>query len=217
MDLARWAEGAMDVFQPDERAWMRRNGEISLELCPRGTPFGPVAVLWSIREREPKVYQILLSSPGGISADEAVEKLFPGMDTSSCPEIDRFLDQIEAFLSGEEIRFSLDRLCLDLYSPFSRRVLLADFAIPRGRVSTYRRIAEHLDKPGAARAVGTALARNPFPLIIPCHRVIRSDGSLGGFRYGLHMKRRLLEMEGVTFQDERYVAVPDFFYGGWSE
>lgn len=207
----------MDVFQPDEGAWMRRNSEIPLKLCPRGTPFGSVAVLWSICEREPKVFRILLSFPGGISADAAVEKLVPDVEASSCPEIDRILDQIEAFLSGEEIRFSLDRLCLDLCSPFSRRVLLADFAIPRGRVSTYRRIAEHLSSPGAARAVGTALARNPFPLIIPCHRVIRSDGSLGGFRYGLHMKRRLLEMEGAVIQDERHVAVPDFFYGGWSE
>jgi O-6-methylguanine DNA methyltransferase len=56
-----------------------------------------------------------------------------------------------------------------------------------------------LSAPRAARAVGTALARNPFPLIIPCHRVVRSDGMLGGFGGGLKMKKALLEMEGVAF------------------
>jgi methylated-DNA-[protein]-cysteine S-methyltransferase len=64
-----------------------------------------------------------------------------------------------------------------------------------------------LDHPRAARAVGTALARNPFPVIIPCHRAIRGDGTLGGFGGGLKMKRALLEMEGVRF--DRYGKVMD--------
>jgi methylated-DNA-[protein]-cysteine S-methyltransferase len=76
-------------------------------------------------------------------------------------------------------------------------VLLAEYGIPRGYVSTYRRIAEHVGSPGGSRAVGGALSGNPFPIIIPCHRAVRSDGGLGGYQGGLEMKKRLLAMEGV--------------------
>ena len=71
--------------------------------------------------------------------------------------------------------------------------------IPKGKVSTYGRLAEKSGASKGARAVGNALATNPYPLIIPCHRVIRSDGSLGGFGGGLKMKKELLLMEGITF------------------
>jgi len=72
-----------------------------------------------------------------------------------------------------------------------------EYKIPRGWVSTYGRIAGKLGNAGAARAVGTALSRNPFPLIVPCHRAVRSDGSLGGYAGGIAMKKRLLELEGI--------------------
>lgn len=83
--------------------------------------------------------------------------------------------------------------------------------IPRGRVSTYGRIAMKLTHPGAARAVGTALAKNPFPLIIPCHRAVKSDGKLGGYAGGLDMKKRLLEMEGIQFDQFDRVVVKRFW------
>jgi len=70
-----------------------------------------------------------------------------------------------------------------------------------GYVSTYSRIAKSIGVPKGARAVGNALANNPFPLIIPCHRVIRSDGRLGGFGGGLEMKKKLLENEGIFLSD----------------
>jgi methylated-DNA-[protein]-cysteine S-methyltransferase len=60
--------------------------------------------------------------------------------------------------------------------------------------------------------VGMALARNPFPIIIPCHRAIRADGSLGGYQGGLAMKRQLLEMEGITFDDSECVTTRRYFY-----
>jgi len=177
----------------------------------RNTLFGPVALFWLVHGGEPKISRILLSSPE-ISAGDEVKKLFPYSVVSSCPEIDILLDQMEAFLTGEDIRFSLDELRLDLCTPFQQRVLRAEHAIPRGRVSTYKLIAKHVDNPKGARAVGTALANNPFPIIIPCHRAISSDGGLGGFQYGLKMKRELLEMEGVAFRDADHVATQDFFY-----
>lgn len=83
--------------------------------------------------------------------------------------------------------------------PFEREVLAALRRIPAGQVRTYRAIARALGDPGAARAVGMACARNPLPLLIPCHRVVRSDGGLGGYslRGGVDLKRRLLEAEGA--------------------
>ncbi len=83
--------------------------------------------------------------------------------------------------------------------PFEREVLAALRRIPAGQVRTYQQVALALGEPGAARAVGTACARNPLPLLIPCHRVVRSDGGLGGYslRGGVELKRRLLRDEGA--------------------
>lgn len=83
--------------------------------------------------------------------------------------------------------------------PFEQEVLALLRRIPAGTVRTYRDIAKALGQPGAARAVGMACARNPLPLLIPCHRVVRSDGGLGGYslRGGVALKRRLLEAEGA--------------------
>jgi methylated-DNA-[protein]-cysteine S-methyltransferase len=83
--------------------------------------------------------------------------------------------------------------------PFEREVLAVLRRIPAGTVRTYGEIAATLGQPGAARAVGMACARNPLPLLIPCHRVVRSDGGLGGYslRGGVALKRRLLEAEGA--------------------
>ena len=82
---------------------------------------------------------------------------------------------------------------------FTRTVLRITTKIPYGEVRSYRWVAERLGKPKTMRAVGNALARNPIPIIIPCHRVVRSDGSLGGYALGLGWKRRLLDLEKSHF------------------
>ena len=116
--------------------------------------------------------------------------------------IDSIAGDIEAFLSGADISFSLSSVRMDLCSEFQKKVLVAEHSVPRGHVSTYQRIAERISSPGSSRAVGNALARNPFPIIIPCHRTIRSDGTPGGYQGGTDMKRRLLSMEGVLFDEK---------------
>jgi O-6-methylguanine DNA methyltransferase len=78
---------------------------------------------------------------------------------------------------------------------FQRRVWRALQKIPRGQTRSYGWVARKIGRPKAARAVGTACGANPVPIIIPCHRVIASDGSLGGFGGGLPLKRRLLALE----------------------
>lgn len=180
-------------------------------FCIRSTPFGPVAMLWSVSVDQPKIFRVLLSKPG-VSAKHQVPMLFPDSAASSCSEINVIADDIDAFLSGEDMKFSLEMIRLDLCSAFQRKVLLAEYGIPRGAVSTYQRIARHLGSPNGARAVGNALAANPFPIIIPCHRAIRSDRSLGGYQGGLEMKRILLEMEGIDFDDTGRAVTEDFFY-----
>jgi len=171
---------------------------------------GAVTVLWVVHEGRPKIVRVFLSNPE-VFSEQAFKTALLDSRPASCLEIDQVADQIEAFLSGANIRFSLERLFLDLCSDLQQKVLLAEHRIPWGHVSTYQLIARFLGKPAAARAVGTALATNPFPIIIPCHRAIRSDRTLGGFQGGLAMKRALLEAEGIPFDNAGRVAVAEFF------
>ncbi len=105
--------------------------------------------------------------------------------------------RLQGYAAGR--REPLDEIPLDLSrcTPFQRRVLQACREIPYGQVRTYAELAVAAGSPRAARAVGNVMARNRLPLLIPCHRVVASQGGLGGFsaRSGLSMKRRLLQME----------------------
>jgi methylated-DNA-[protein]-cysteine S-methyltransferase len=180
-------------------------------FAARTSPFGAVLALWSRFREKPAVCRIVLCRPGTLPAKAARDRSSHARP-ASCSEINFLLDRIELFLGGENVRFSLDGVRMDRCSAFQQRVLRAEHAIPRGQVSTYGLIARRLGDANAARAVGTALATNPFPIVIPCHRAIRSDGALGGFQGGLKMKRALLQMEGIVFRDRDHVATPKFFY-----
>jgi methylated-DNA-[protein]-cysteine S-methyltransferase len=87
-------------------------------------------------------------------------------------------------------------------SPFTQKVLTATRAIPRGAPWSYGRLAAAIGQPGAARAVGGALGRNPLPIVIPCHRVLAHGGAIGGFTGGLAIKRALLRLEGTAVAGE---------------
>jgi methylated-DNA-[protein]-cysteine S-methyltransferase len=179
--------------------------------CVRLTVLGPVAIRWGSFDNKPMVTRILLTNPDK-KTGKSPESPFSSLPRSSCKEIEDLLNQIEAFTNGDDIKFSPDILRLRDCSEFQQKVLRSESAIPRGKVSSYGLISAHLGVPGGARAVGTALATNPFPLVIPCHRAIRSDGSLGGFQGGIIMKMRLLELEGITFDRQNRVVNPDFHY-----
>jgi methylated-DNA-[protein]-cysteine S-methyltransferase len=88
-------------------------------------------------------------------------------------------------------------------SEFQSRVLKLVSMVPRGKVTTYKELALALGRPRAFRAVGNALARNPNPVIIPCHRVVRSDGKIGGYKFGERKKAKLLLMEGVKIKNRK--------------
>jgi len=175
------------------------------------TPFGSVGVIWTGLNDNPKIVRILLSKPG-LSAEDQVSELYPNLQASSCAEIDDVATAIKRLLEGEDIELSLNIADLSLCTEFQQLVLRAEHRIPRGSISTYKLIAEYLGKRNGARAVGNALANNPFPLIVPCHRAIRSDRQLGGYQGGLEMKRALLEKEGIPFDYTGRVTCAQFHY-----
>ena len=177
----------------------------------KSTPFGSVGVIWTGLNDNPKIVRILLSKPG-LSAEDQVSELYSNLQASSCAEIDDVATAIKRLLEGEDIELSLNIADLSLCTEFQQLVLRAEHRIPRGSISTYQLIAEYLGKKNGARAVGNALANNPFPLIVPCHRAIRSDRQLGGYQGGLEMKRALLENEGIPFDDTGRVASAQFHY-----
>lgn len=102
--------------------------------------------------------------------------------------------KIDRYYRGDIVNFD-EPLDLDGSPEFFRQVWTELRKVPRGETISYSELARRAGRPKAVRAVGTAMARNPVPVIVPCHRVIRSDGTLGGFGGGLDLKRRMLELE----------------------
>ncbi|HJX69572.1 MAG TPA: methylated-DNA--[protein]-cysteine S-methyltransferase [Dehalococcoidia bacterium] len=102
--------------------------------------------------------------------------------------------RLMGYFDGEVVAFP-DQLDLANATPFQRAVWQMTRSIPYGQTRSYAWVAQQIGIPRGARAVGQALARNPLPLVVPCHRVIGTGGELGGFRYGSEMKRYLLQRE----------------------
>ena len=126
--------------------------------------------------------------------------------------LDRAVDELEAFLAGRRHAFDLPVGLADRPA-WDRAVLAGVAAVGWGTVTSYGRVARRIGRPGAARAVGGAVGRNPVGLLVPCHRVIAGDGSIGGYGgawYGtreqlLDIKRELLAREGVALPAGRLV------------
>ena len=104
------------------------------------------------------------------------------------------IERFQAYFNGARVAFG-DKADLATATPFQRQVWAITRRIPYGDTRSYKWVAEQMEKPGASRAVGQALGKNPLPVIVPCHRVINSGGRLGDFGGGQEMKRRLLSLE----------------------
>lgn len=111
-------------------------------------------------------------------------------------ELDAVRRELDEYFEGRRKRFDF-KIDWVLMGPFQQRVLKATYRIPFGRVATYRDVATKAGAPKGSRAAGNALGANPIPIVVPCHRVVRTGGSLGGYTGGLHRKEFLLELEGV--------------------
>ncbi|MHA1924301.1 MAG: methylated-DNA--[protein]-cysteine S-methyltransferase [Candidatus Thorarchaeota archaeon] len=136
---------------------------------------------------------------------------FPHALESPGDEVSELRSSIQDFFLGKPESIPLSLVDTSICTPFQLSVLRDEHAIPRGQTSSYGRFAERLES-RATRAVGSALARNPFPFVVPCHRAVRSDRTIGMYQGGPELKRRILSMEGVDFDSSGRVH-PDHFLG----
>jgi methylated-DNA-[protein]-cysteine S-methyltransferase len=129
---------------------------------------------------------------------ERMLRRFPAAAETAPPaEVQRAIDRIVALLHGERNDLSAIALDMEEVAPFHRRVYEVARTIPPGKTLAYGEVAARLGAAGAARAVGQALGRNPFPIVVPCHRVLAAGGKIGGFSAhgGTATKRRMLAIE----------------------
>ncbi len=117
------------------------------------------------------------------------------------------VDELATYFAGDRKTFDFG-VDLTGVTDFTRSVLNATSYIPYGKVTTYGEIATMINKPGASRAVGNALGRNPVPVVVPCHRVVLANGAMGWYTGGPHIKEALLDIEGVHLRPSSSAAQP---------
>ncbi len=163
------------------------------------TPYGPAAFVY--RTPPFRLMKIYLPLPTRedlfrrMAEDVCLDRL---KETNEHDDAGAFEQDLSAYFSGRPLAVDWRQLDLEALTPLQQTVLQAVAAIPFGSVRSYGEIARTIGRPGAARFVGSVMAGNPFPILIPCHRVVRSDGSLGGFGGGLALKKAMIEMESKS-------------------
>lgn len=156
-------------------------------------PWGPVHVAATTRG----VVAIALLAPTDLFVAALERRRHAGVLRRAdlpLPMLDRAVAQIDEYVAGHRKAFDLP---IDLADrpAWDRAVLAAVGEVGWGEVTSYGRIARAVDRPGAARAVGGAVGRNPVALVVPCHRAVRTDGGLGGYAWGMQRKKKLLALE----------------------
>lgn len=171
------------------------------------SPIGEISIIWS--NNPFKIEEIILSNPQKTSNEIANDK-YPNAQLKKAPKkLKRIIKELNKYFNEKEAHFSLDYLNLDKLSDFQRKVLIAEFNTKKGTVNSYGQLAKTVDNPKAYRAVGSALSKNPFPIIIPCHRTVKSDRTIGGFggvKSGLESKKILLELEGIMVEGRKVLS-----------
>ncbi len=161
------------------------------------TPIGRCAVGWS--ERGVVAVQLPEARPAETRA-RLLRRIPEAREARAPREVERALEGIRTLMRGEPSDLASITLDMEGVPPFHRRVYEIARTIPAGATLSYGEVAARLGAPGSARAVGQALGRNPFPIIVPCHRVLAAGGKLGGFsaKGGISTKLRLLAIEGTS-------------------
>jgi methylated-DNA-[protein]-cysteine S-methyltransferase len=161
------------------------------------TPFGAAAIIY--RESPFSILRLLLFSQRKKDRVKAA-----GKDPWSKPGFHQkaliVSDSIGDYFAGKPIKTPWEWLEMSGLTRLQQSVLTVTAETPYGTVRSYKAIAEAVDRPRAYRFVGTTLANNPFPILIPCHRIIKSDGSIGRFSGGADLKKRLLKREANHFK-----------------
>lgn len=164
---------------------------MSIKACRSAWVETPVGRITLIFEPAPLlVRQVLLPGEETGSAEQA------GCVPENIKPVQELLAEIvTSCLTGKRREPPWDIMSREGITPLQQAVYEAAAAVPYGGVATYKDIAARIHRPRACRFVGSALAKNPFPILVPCHRVIRSDGTLGGFGGGTALKKRLIDFE----------------------
>ena len=170
------------------------------------TPIGKCTIVYEEERKGSKVNHIFLPDESIISR---LSEMYSNITEGTNKQISNLENAILDYFAGAKKRIPMNLLDTSLCYPFQLKVLKTERTIPYGKTASYGWVAKQIGT-NAYRAVGNALARNPFPIVIPCHRAVRSDRTLGGFQGGLDMKRKLLEMEGVEF-DSKGRLTTEFF------
>ena len=148
--------------------------------------------------REGRIVELDVSKNPDFEIKKALQARYDRATESAMPFKLAYL-LLDRYLRGERIDFELE-VDLSGEGEFTRKVLMELRNVPYGQVTSYGRLARKLGYRSAGRAVGQALGRNPIPIIIPCHRVVKEDGSIGGFGMGIFIKKRLLTLEGIRLR-----------------
>jgi methylated-DNA-[protein]-cysteine S-methyltransferase len=165
-------------------------GVADLVYATIDSPLGPLFIASSARGL------IRVAYPGDRDpVEELAARVSPRI--VEAPEfLDSIRRELDEYFAGKRVHFDAP-LDWALIGGFNRRVLRATAAVPYGSTASYREVATAAGSPRAVRAAGNALGRNPIPIVIPCHRILRTGGALGGYGGGLERKQQLLELEGA--------------------
>ncbi|MGD9645974.1 MAG: methylated-DNA--[protein]-cysteine S-methyltransferase [Pirellulales bacterium] len=190
------ADSTLSSSKARRRQTKEQSGSTLRRVVAFPSVLGWISAVLSGPAANPLLHQLSL---GHTSRGKALAALDPRLvREATSVAADRFLAvAFERYASGRPEQLSRFRLAESATTLFARRVLDACRRIPYGQTRSYAQLAAAAGSPGAARAVGTVMAKNKFPLIIPCHRVVGSQGKLGGFSApgGLEMKQRILDLE----------------------
>ena len=169
-------------------------GASRLTTCVVRTPYGWIELSASPRGLTSTVLPRTANGPAKSPSQQRSE-----VNRQAARWLNQARRELQAYFLGKSKSFTCP-VDLSGATPFQRAVWRATAQVPYGRVRSYQWIAAKLGAPRSARAVGNALGANPVPLLIPCHRIVAGDASLGGFSCGLPWKRRLLKLEGSLRQ-----------------
>ncbi len=172
------------------------------------TDFGHLGVVYWTRDSVSKVIRIFLPDTESQLRTE-IGILAPSASESVGDEVSELIQDIQSFFQGSQEPIPTDFIDTTVCTEFQLKVLLAERQIPHGKTASYAWLANRA-RTKAVRAVGNSLANNPFPIVVPCHRAVRSDRTIGKYQGGPGMKRRILAFEGVRFDSRGRVLSYDF-------
>jgi methylated-DNA-[protein]-cysteine S-methyltransferase len=183
------------------------SSEAAARLAARAHEEGLLDVAYTVEDSP--LGPLLLASTGrglvelGYEADKELDFMLERLATKVSPRVleaparlDPVRRELEEYFEGKRLDFDIP-LDWSLTKGFTRRVLRATAKVPYGQVSTYRQVATKAGNERAVRAAGNALGANPIPIVVPCHRILRTGGSLGGYGGGVPRKEFLLRLEGA--------------------